>query len=248
MPGDEATVEEGSSTSKAHPATGELSCVSCRSRKLRCDRMRPNCTRCAKAGSDCVYPESRRKPAFKRKNVRQLEERLAQVEVLLQRAGEGASTPHGNAPVETEGDVVKTTIGFDIPVAETVFFQGVDYGANLLETDTFPFTSDMAGEFPELSTGLPDNDPMNTAFGRELMELGGITEPLPPFEVMEDLNRLFFQRQQQFAPVIHPARYLHSFYSAPHMKPPMCGMMHVFLDPVITHELTSYDSMKALNT
>ncbi|KAJ8120149.1 hypothetical protein ONZ43_g3070 [Nemania bipapillata] len=39
---------------------------------------------------------------------------------------------------------------------------------------------------------------------------------------MEDLNRLFFQRQQQFAPIVHPSRYLQAFYSAPHMKPPMC--------------------------
>lgn len=34
-------------------------------------------------------------------------------------------------------------------------------------------------------------------------------------------NRIFFERQQQFIPIIHPGRYLQAFYSAPHMKPPM---------------------------
>lgn len=53
-----------------------LACVSCRSRKLKCDRTKPACTRCARLKSECVYPESRRKPAFKRRNVKELEERL----------------------------------------------------------------------------------------------------------------------------------------------------------------------------
>ncbi|KAK4135465.1 hypothetical protein BT67DRAFT_277667 [Trichocladium antarcticum] len=53
-----------------------LACVNCRSRKLKCDRQIPVCARCAKAGGECLYPESRRKPTFKRRNVKDLEERL----------------------------------------------------------------------------------------------------------------------------------------------------------------------------
>jgi hypothetical protein len=55
-----------------------LSCVTCRSRKLRCDRIKPKCSRCARVENDCVYPESRRKPAAKRRNVKELEERLGE--------------------------------------------------------------------------------------------------------------------------------------------------------------------------
>lgn len=60
------------------PNTGleALACVSCRARKLKCDRTKPACTRCTRIGSECCYPESRRKPAFKRRNVKELEERL----------------------------------------------------------------------------------------------------------------------------------------------------------------------------
>ena len=101
-PSDPSTV----ATAGAGSAHEPLACVNCRSRKLKCemrrpepgrrgilsvkspaadcalvpcfpgDRQKPICARCAKAGGECLYPESRRKPAFKRRNVRELEERL----------------------------------------------------------------------------------------------------------------------------------------------------------------------------
>ena len=56
--------------------TEPLACVSCRARKLKCDRIKPTCTRCLKVESQCIYPESRRKPTVKRRNVKELEARL----------------------------------------------------------------------------------------------------------------------------------------------------------------------------
>ncbi|KAI1378342.1 hypothetical protein F4677DRAFT_392255 [Hypoxylon crocopeplum] len=71
MPGDGPSID----TSSSH--AGEiLSCVACRNRKLKCDRTKPRCNRCEKAKIECNYPESRRKPAFKRRNVKELEARL----------------------------------------------------------------------------------------------------------------------------------------------------------------------------
>jgi hypothetical protein len=71
----------GASVSASAPAqqqqdTEPLACISCRARKLKCDRTKPACGRCAKVDNQCVYPESRRKPAFKRRNVKELEARL----------------------------------------------------------------------------------------------------------------------------------------------------------------------------
>ena len=57
-------------------ATEPLACVSCRARKLKCDKAPGICGRCAKVGQECVYPESRRRPTFKKRNVRELEARL----------------------------------------------------------------------------------------------------------------------------------------------------------------------------
>jgi hypothetical protein len=65
-------VAEASSSASSE----SLACASCRNRKLKCDRTRPICSRCAKSKIDCVYPESRRKPTTKRRNVRELEERI----------------------------------------------------------------------------------------------------------------------------------------------------------------------------
>jgi hypothetical protein len=76
MPPD--TTESGPSgpTDTDSAKTEPLACVSCRARKLKCDRTKPACTRCVKVSNDCVYPESRRKPTFKRRNVKELEARL----------------------------------------------------------------------------------------------------------------------------------------------------------------------------
>ncbi|KAK4249618.1 hypothetical protein C7999DRAFT_39281 [Corynascus novoguineensis] len=55
----------------------------------------------------------------------------------------------------------------------------------------------------------------------ELLGLGQF-ESLPPFEMIEDLHKIFFATQQQFLPIIHPGNYMRAFHSPPHMRPPMC--------------------------
>ncbi|KAI0434112.1 hypothetical protein F5Y09DRAFT_338004 [Xylaria sp. FL1042] len=211
------------------PPGESLSCVTCRSRKLRCDKVKPVCTRCIKVNGDCIYPESRRKPAFKRKNVKELEERLAQVEGLLRQAGgAGLTTPGVGAAAPSAEELTAGAINvddFETPMTENVLFQGIDYGSVpdiSLDGSSFAFGQ----EDPTVSTGgtsaQPPDDFNGNAFNGELIDLGGVFEALPPFGVMEDLNRLFFERQQQFAPIINPSRYLHAFYSPAHMKPPMC--------------------------
>ncbi|CAJ2506186.1 Uu.00g003160.m01.CDS01 [Anthostomella pinea] len=217
MPEDEATVDESAGQ------TGEtLSCVACRNRKLKCDRVKPICARCAKVNGDCVYPESRRKPAFKRRNVRELEARLAQVEVLLKEAGDSRPTGDKQATVED----VDEPIHFDsieVPMTEEVFLQGMDFTEADVSFDpniTYPYNQEDSTPF--LSGPSVEQEASNSAFNGELMDLGGIFETLPPFEIMEELNRIYFERQQHFMPAVHPARYMQAFYSPPHMKPPMC--------------------------
>ncbi|KAF6839757.1 binuclear zinc transcription factor [Colletotrichum plurivorum] len=189
-----------------------LACVTCRSRKLKCDRVKPACSRCLKVKGDCVYPESRRKPAFKRRNVKELEERLAQVEDLLKEAGKASVND-----AETTGDLdSRINIGL------------VDYAVDI---DTFLAVQNgqTAGEAAYIPPAMAGNDaplPQREKpwFGESSGELIGLglSEALPPFEMMEDLNKSFFERQHHFLPIIHPGRYLQSFYSAPHKRPPMC--------------------------
>lgn len=56
--------------------TGQLSCLQCRSRKLKCDRKRPRCERCVKQRETCSYPGSKQRVLGRRKTVRELEERI----------------------------------------------------------------------------------------------------------------------------------------------------------------------------
>ncbi|KAK1963674.1 hypothetical protein LY78DRAFT_188760 [Colletotrichum sublineola] len=190
------------------PSNGSepLACVTCRSRKLKCDRVKPACSRCLKAKGECMYPESRRKPTFKRKNVKELEERLAQVEDLLKEAGkttkEGLTTEGG---MDSQVSIVLDD--FHVDPEMLVAMQNGSFNEN---TDFFP--------------QAPGDGPQGPSFAQssgELMGLG-LSEALPPFEMMEELNKSFFERQHHFIPIIHPGRYLQSFYSAPHKRPPMC--------------------------
>ncbi|KAK7970281.1 binuclear zinc transcription factor [Apiospora saccharicola] len=193
--------------------TEALACVTCRARKLKCNRVKPACSRCVRVKGECVYPESRRKPAFKRRNVKELEARLAQVEILLKEVGSEKTS----APEKETLD--ETNVEFDFPeAAPPQSDDGLDYDVPPASTTgdasnmySFNFSTEPSGGF-----GTADN-----FFGGELLGLG-ISEPTPPYEVMEELHQTFFQRQSETIPIINQQRYLQEFYSPPHMKPPMC--------------------------
>ncbi|KAH8804363.1 fungal-specific transcription factor domain-containing protein [Xylogone sp. PMI_703] len=61
-------------------------CIYCRTRKSRCDGTRPQCSSCAAAGHDCIYPEdARRLNRPTRADVEVLEAQIASLRNLLQR-------------------------------------------------------------------------------------------------------------------------------------------------------------------
>ncbi|KAH6604245.1 binuclear zinc transcription factor [Trichoderma cornu-damae] len=180
-----------------------LACVSCRARKLKCDRTKPACTRCVKVKNECVYPESRRKPNFKRRNVKELEARLAQVEEYLKEVN------RGNDDGAILLDELDTSLG-DISVPA----DNVSQDAN---------TSSSASE-PNLSFEVPDfagYEGSSAFVGGQLMGLG-MSETLPPFDVIEELHNVYFHTHYHFLPIVHPGRYYQAFYGPPTRKPPMC--------------------------
>uniref|UniRef100_A0A8H7N8K4 Xylanolytic transcriptional activator regulatory domain-containing protein n=1 Tax=Bionectria ochroleuca TaxID=29856 RepID=A0A8H7N8K4_BIOOC len=50
----------------------------------------------------------------------------------------------------------------------------------------------------------------------------GVLEPLPPFEVMEELHGIYFRNQHHSMPILHPALYLQAIHGPPNKRPPMC--------------------------
>ncbi|KAH7142910.1 binuclear zinc transcription factor [Dactylonectria estremocensis] len=63
-----------------------FSCTQCRLKKLKCDRVRPHCGRCAKLSESCDYPQTRRSNVGRRKRVYELEAKLDQLERLAKPA------------------------------------------------------------------------------------------------------------------------------------------------------------------
>ncbi|KAF4462885.1 Zn(II)2Cys6 transcriptional activator [Fusarium albosuccineum] len=174
MPPDttESDPSASASSGAACAATEPLACVSCRARKLKCDRTKPACSRCLKVSNDCVYPESRRKPTFKRRNVKELEARLAQVEDYLKEVNKTAED--------------KTDDGSPVhPAQPDTQFSNIDFSS------TMPQTDGNSPERPQVPFIIPDlseqPDPVDQPFSGQLMGLG-MTESLPPDDVMEDLR------------------------------------------------------------
>ncbi|RYP64284.1 hypothetical protein DL771_008843 [Monosporascus sp. 5C6A] len=105
-PADSSTAAPAPSSSNANvPKPKRLACTICRKRKLRCDGIKPSCSTCTRLGHSCAYDEVRRKSGPKRGYVKALEERLKQVERLL-----NSQEP----PRNTSTDATKTpTISFE---------------------------------------------------------------------------------------------------------------------------------------
>nr|XP_018260194.1 uncharacterized protein I303_07111 [Kwoniella dejecticola CBS 10117]OBR82352.1 hypothetical protein I303_07111 [Kwoniella dejecticola CBS 10117] len=67
-------------------------CLYCRKRRIRCSAEKPTCSHCLKSGRECVYDSG--KPVSR---VKQLEEKVAQLENLLQRNPQGQGQGQDNA-------------------------------------------------------------------------------------------------------------------------------------------------------
>ncbi|RYP45178.1 hypothetical protein DL768_008451 [Monosporascus sp. mg162] len=125
-----------------------------------------------------------------------------------------------NRPSQPAADEAAEPLNFDFseePLTEDVFLQGLDFPGPGASHDDHGLGPDARASAQEPE---PSNRQQPTDTPWELIDLG-LSESLPPMDLMEELNRIFFERQQNLIPVIHPARYLQAFYSAPHMRPPM---------------------------
>lgn len=66
------------------------SCISCRQRKVKCDKARP-CGACVKSSFQCVFPEQRRRPPRPRQPDAALVGRLARLEGVIEELSKGTA-------------------------------------------------------------------------------------------------------------------------------------------------------------
>ena len=94
----------GRSVSVRSAHLNQRSCVTCRRRKVRCDKLHPSCTNCTKAGIECVFPgPGRAKRKTRKPQDAELLARLKKLEGVIQTLGaqvdedKGASQQKGPA-------------------------------------------------------------------------------------------------------------------------------------------------------
>ncbi|KAE8382655.1 fungal-specific transcription factor domain-containing protein [Aspergillus bertholletiae] len=81
-------------------------CQSCRSRKLRCSRDLPSCTRCQRLGVDCYYDYTKNKPGVKVGIIQTLTQRVESLEAQLEALSAQHQAVSGiPSPVSTVQDV-----------------------------------------------------------------------------------------------------------------------------------------------
>ncbi|KAK1687511.1 hypothetical protein BDP55DRAFT_630703 [Colletotrichum godetiae] len=77
------------------PNPSQTPCLVCRHRKVRCDRIKPECGFCSKGGLQCEYSTARKTPGLRAGYVENLEKRLDCLEREFQ-AFKGNIDPHGS--------------------------------------------------------------------------------------------------------------------------------------------------------
>lgn len=192
------------------PKPKRIACVLCRKRKLKCDGTKPSCGTCTRLQHDCSYDEVRRKSGPKRGYVKALEARLAQVETLLK-------TQEDVPPVPTNAQSNSMLPEYDNP----------GMGGSAVP----PALSNIPNAFPTQSAhaqstlgaagGLDVSGSPAEPFPWEMIGLG-LDEPLPTQDVIDDLNRIYFEKVHPSLPMIHRPRYYAAMNLAPHMRPPVC--------------------------
>jgi hypothetical protein len=89
----------GRSDSIRSAPLSQRSCVTCRRRKVRCDKIHPSCTNCNKAGIECIFPgPGRAKRKTRKPQDAELLARLKKLEGVIQSLG---------AQVEEDKDILR---------------------------------------------------------------------------------------------------------------------------------------------
>ncbi|KAI1647800.1 fungal-specific transcription factor domain-containing protein [Daldinia loculata] len=207
------------------PRPKRLACMICRKRKLRCDGVKPSCSTCTRLGHACAYDEVRRKSGPKRGYVKALEERLKQVETLLNKTQEPSftvgvdkgKTPNATFEQPNRNQRTAPTPNFNIPNPQINISRDRDM-------DQWHFNA----ESPQPAAGLDEFHfggnlnlgGMDSSFTWEMIGLG-LEEPLPPQETIDELHQIYFDKIHPSLPMIHKFRYLAAMNLAPNQRPPV---------------------------
>ncbi|MCJ1248379.1 hypothetical protein MMC30_005596 [Trapelia coarctata] len=201
------------------PRPKRIACIICRKRKLKCDGSKPSCGTCSRLGHKCAYDEVRRKSGPKRGYVKELEARLAQVEIQLKskdRTRAGMANRTASATAAGPGSIAQP--GFQL--------NDIDMGMGPdMMSGFFEATAEHSLPSKQMMPDMLQADDVSAGFGESLSweMIGlGLEEPLPPQDLVDDLQQIYFEKVHPSVPMIHKYRYIAAMNLAPHMRPAVC--------------------------
>lgn len=104
----------GDAITRMHPSMkrprAPIACYRCHHKKVRCDGVHPNCTRCLSTGVLCAYPSSRRSRNTQPTNVDPFIDNLSQLEARIRRI---------ETDLESQRALVRSVCSNDIGAANT---------------------------------------------------------------------------------------------------------------------------------
>ncbi|KAK0726156.1 fungal-specific transcription factor domain-containing protein [Lasiosphaeris hirsuta] len=180
--------------------TSLLSCLQCRDRKIKCDRKKPCCVRCANLGYECVFPGSRQKSTVKRSNVSELETRVARLE-------------------EQMGEI-QTGLLPEMPILSSTEFPA------MLNWDQFEMELDTnhvgRASVQDAAAGRGSYHEQQEHHVHGQLDNPDLFEQLLQPQQTQDLTGIYFDKVHHTMPMLHKSRYLASLRLPQHVQPPMC--------------------------
>ncbi|KAF1983926.1 hypothetical protein K402DRAFT_337549 [Aulographum hederae CBS 113979] len=213
-------------------------CDRCRSKKIRCDGVRPSCTQCVSVGFECKTSDKLTRRAFPRGYTESLEERVRALECevrelkdLLDEKDEKIdmlSRIHSNSPHSIHPRRKSPSLGPGVPVPETnqdieqekdesfSVVQGVTGGRGDVEDAYYSGNSSGKALIDALSSRVPKTiqccaDIKTDVFGPanpKPPHTGPVEYDAPPRMLSDQLVNIFFQEWAPLFPVLHRPTFL----------------------------------------
>ncbi|KAF2817710.1 uncharacterized protein BDZ99DRAFT_432017 [Mytilinidion resinicola] len=194
-------------------------CDRCRSKKIRCDGIRPSCSQCVNVGFECKTSDKLSRRAFPRGYTESLEERVRALEAevrelkdLLDEKDEKIDIPEMESREETvdKEDVFKvqqSPLLLDDENCDS-FFVGTSSGRTLI--DAFKHKMQESGRLcADISSGAFFGNGSKESASNSRTRI--VSWNAPPRLVSDQMINIFFQEWAPLFPVLHRPTFLHLY-------------------------------------
>ena len=217
---------------------------------LKCDGDNPKCGHCTRLLHKCSYQATRRKSGPKPGYVKVLQDRVEELESLLEKhqQASGLTDSRGERYHETETTDARSegqstadspTESYQVPPTKRLGEFARRLPTNMAISDVETFRSALnqlnmrqsedspEAMFPSSSafahSGSVSADEMSSRHisSLEIADLG-LDEALPSPNIVADLDFIYFQAIHPSLPMIHRSRYMGSINLLPVLRPPVC--------------------------